>query len=235
MVTEQPPKAPSAEPAISSDEPISRGEPSYVSASCPVCASTEAVLRTHLLEVPYFGEVFETVFLCPACGFRHADTLVPRIGEPMEFSIRIEGERDLFVRAVKSSSATVSIPELGLLWEPGPASVAEVTNVEGLLNHFQDAIDRARVLFPEPEAQKRALNLSRRIRALIDGRTSVTLLLRDPYGNSALVGEPPRVTRRVLGAAEAAELATGEYILEASNDGRPVQLRPARETPADNP
>jgi len=222
----------SGEPAISSDAPISRGDPSYVTAPCPVCAAPDATMRTILLEVPYFGEVFESVFMCAACGFRHADTLLPRIGEPTEFSIRLTQERDMVIRAVKSSSATVAVPDLGLLWEPGPASIAEVTNVEGLLLRFEEAIGRARVLYPEPEARARADELSGRLKALIDGRASATLVIKDPYGNSALIGGPPRVARRVIPADEAAELLTGEYILDASDVGQPVRLRPVRD-PAD--
>jgi zinc finger protein len=198
-----------------------------VAAPCPVCAEPRATLRTIQLDLPYFGEVFETVFMCPACGFRHADTLIPRVGEPTEFTLRVEGERDLFIRVVKSSSATVEVPELGLLWEPGPASEAEVTNVEGLIVHFEDAVGRARVLFPGRDAQERADELSDKLQALRDARGQATLVLKDPYGNSALVGGEGRVRRRVMGAEEASALATGEYILEASSAGRPEQLRRA--------
>jgi zinc finger protein len=170
------------------------------------------------------------VFLCAACGFRHADTLLPRIQEPTEFTIRVEGEQDLFVRAVKSSSATVELPELGLLWEPGPASIAEVTNVEGLIRHFGDAVARAKALFPAPEAQSKAVELTRRLEALVAGKEPATLILKDPYGNSALLGEAPRVARRVLPAAEAEALDTGEYVLEVAPDGRPKRLHPARDS-----
>lgn len=216
-------------PAVSSDEPLAddRPEPSYVPAPCPVCGAADASLRTVALTVPYFGELFESVFLCPACGFRHADTLLPRIQEPTEFTLRIEGERDLFVRAVKSSSATVSLPELGLLWEPGPASVAKVTNVEGLVQHFEEAVARARTLFPEPAAQARADELEGKLAAVREGKQPVTLVVKDPYGNSALIGDTDRIARRTLPPEEASSLATGEYVVESSPDGHPKRLRHA--------
>lgn len=216
------------EPAVSSKEPLAPGDAgrTTIPAPCPVCHALDAALRTVTLEVPYFGEVFESVFLCGACGFRHADTLLPRISEPTEFRLAVEEERDMVIRAVKSSSATVSIPELGLLWEPGPASIAEVTNVEGLIQHFEDAVLRARALFPEEKAQARADELEALLAAVREGGHRVTLVVQDPYGNSALIADTPRLARRVMSPDEAAALSTGEYVLEASREGRPHKLRP---------
>jgi zinc finger protein len=196
----------------------------YHESRCPVCDAEDAVLRTVRLDIPYFGEVFESVFLCARCGFKHADTMVPHRGTPAEFSIRVETEKDLFVRAVKSSSATIEVPELGLLWEPGPASTAEVTNVEGLLRRFEDAVRRAMSLFDEPGATKKGKALLKAIDDVVEGRAAATLVVKDPYGNSALIDEGRRVAKRELSAKEATALATGEYVIDLEG-GRPAGLR----------
>lgn len=179
-----------------------------------MCQSSEATLRTVGLDIPYFGEVFETVFLCPQCGFRHADTLMARQQAACEYAVLIEGDDDLSLRAVKSSSATVEVAELGLLWEPGPASLAEVTNVEGLLRHFEDAVHRAITLFASPQTTAKGEEILDALGQVIAGRRSVRLVLKDPYGNSALIDPRGKAVRRDLAPEEARELLTGEYIFE---------------------
>jgi zinc finger protein len=217
---------PAGQPRVSSPDPLvlGEGEGAYHEARCPVCEAPKAVLRTVRLDVPYFGEVFETVFMCRSCGFRHADTMLSKRGSPAEYSLKVVDDGDLFVRAVKSSSATVVVPELGLLWEPGPASTAEVTNAEGLLRRFEDAVRRAMTLFEGEETQARGRQLLRQIDAVIAGRKVVTLVLKDPYGNSALLDDRGRVVRRDLSVKEAAELMTGEYVFDMG-EGRPTGLR----------
>ena len=124
----KPNRAPDESPRIAGDEPLllGEGDASYMTVPCPACASKSAALRAIRLDVPYFGEIVESIVICAECGFRHADTLIPRVSAPVEYSLRVESEQDLFVRAVKSSSGTIAVPEMGLLWEPGPASLAEI-------------------------------------------------------------------------------------------------------------
>jgi zinc finger protein len=213
-------------PKVSSEDKLMLGsrEASYTQARCPACDSPKAVFRTVGLDVPFFGEVLETIFLCAACGFKHADTMLPKRSAPTEYSIEVRDDGDLFVRAVKSSSATVAVPEFGLLWEPGPASESQVTNVEGLLRRFEDALHRAMTLYGDDETQARGAALIEKIEAVIDGRARATVVMRDPYGNSALLDDRGRVTVRELAAKEAAELLTGEYVIDIE-DGRPAGLR----------
>lgn len=213
-------------PRVSGDEPLVVGENEamYHESRCPVCGADHAVLRTIRLDVPYFGEIFETIFLCSRCGFKHADTMMPRRGLPVEYSIRVESEADLFVRAVKSSSATVAVPELGLLWEPGPASLAEVTNVEGLLRRFEDAVRRAMSLFESEETASRGQKLLDDLDAVIEGRAQASVVMKDPYGNSALLDPSGRVTKRDLSPTEASDLVTGEYILDTDGE-KPTGVR----------
>lgn len=215
---------------VSSDEPLvlGEGEANYATARCPVCSTLGATLRTFRLDIPYFGEILETVFLCTQCGFKHADTLIPRTQAPVEYTIRVEGDADLFVRVVKSSSATVEVGELGLLWEPGPASIAEVTNVEGLLRKFEDAVRRGMVLFATPETDSRGAEILAALERVIDGKLPVTLRLRDPYGNSALIDPGGRVKSRGLTREEAEDLPTGEYVLDLGA-GEAATLRRSNE------
>ena len=53
----------------------------------------------------------------------------------------IDDEEKLRARVVRSSSCTVSIPELDLQVNPGSSSTGYVSNVEGVINRFQEIIN----------------------------------------------------------------------------------------------
>ena len=107
---------------------------------CPVC-SVEGVAKSIMkeIEIPHFGKVLETTIQCPECGFKHSDVIALEQNDPAKYVIEIN-KNNLSVRVVRSQSATVSIPEIGVKVEPGPKSEGYVTNVEGILTRFEDAV-----------------------------------------------------------------------------------------------
>ena len=104
---------------------------------CPVC-SVEGVAKSIMkeIEIPHFGKVLETTIQCPECGFKHSDVIALEQNDPAKYVIEIN-KNNLSVRVVRSQSATVSIPEIGVKVEPGPKSEGYVTNVEGILTRFE--------------------------------------------------------------------------------------------------
>ena len=95
----------------------------------------------HTSEIPYFGEHTQLTILCPSCGWKHTDFIPAEGKKPGACSLDIsEGIEMLSVRIVRSSSCTVKIEELGLEVDPGGATTGYVSNVEGVLNRFEGAI-----------------------------------------------------------------------------------------------
>lgn len=169
------------------------------------------------LDVPYFGEVLQTIFICSSCGFRHTDVLVGRVREPRRFTYRVEKAEDMSVRVVRSTSGTVRIPELGVLIEPGPASEAFVSNIEGILVRVEAILDQLHRDAETPEIRKECERRMEAIEAAREGRNRLTLILEDPYGNSAIVHDAAEVA--TLSPEEAEGLARGEVTFDVSDLG----------------
>ena len=156
---------------------------------CPACG-IEGVAKSIMkqLEIPHFGEVMETTIQCPSCGFKHSDIIALEQNDPAKYVLEIN-KNTLTVRVVRSQSATVSIPELGVKVEPGPKSEGYVTNVEGILNRFEDAVKKALNLFDDESSQINAKDTLSQIQELKKGNGTATLIILDPFGQSNIVSD----------------------------------------------
>jgi zinc finger protein len=90
---------------------------------------------------------------------------------------------------VRSQSATVIIPEVGIKVEPGPKSEGYVTNVEGVLTRFESAVKKALNLFEDEESQINAKKALDHLQELKKGNGTATLIILDPFGQSNVVSE----------------------------------------------
>lgn len=174
---------------------------------CPACG-IEGVAKSIMkeLEIPHFGKVLETTLLCPSCGFRHSDVIALEQNDPAKYVLEIN-KNNLSIRVVRSQSATVIIPEVGVKVEPGPKSEGYVTNVEGMLTRFEDAVIKALNLFDDEESQTNAKNTLDHIRELKKGNGTATLIILDPFGQSNIVSEKAEVLE--IPEEELRELKTG--------------------------
>jgi zinc finger protein len=114
---------------------------------------------------------------------------------------------------VRSTSGTIRIPELGVTIEPGPASQAFITNLEGVLRRVADIVRVAMKWNEEDEEKvKRCEWILERIDNVIDGDEELTIILEDPFGNSLILSDESFKER--LSELEAKELKTGLTVIE---------------------
>ena len=160
---------------------------------CPACG-IEGVAKSIMkeIEIPHFGNVLETTLLCPSCGFRHSDVIALEQNDPAKYVLEIN-KNNLSIRVVRSQSATVTIPEVGVKVEPGPKSEGYVTNVEGVLTRFEDAVIKALNLFEDETSQINAKKTLAQIQELKKGNGTATLIILDPFGQSNIVSEKAEV------------------------------------------
>ena len=174
---------------------------------CPACfveGKAKSIMRE--LEIPHFGKVMETTIQCPECGFRHSDIIALEQNDPAKYVLEIN-KNTLTVRVVRSQSATVSIPEVGIKVEPGPKSEGYVTNVEGMLNRFEDAVKKALTIFDDDESQKNAKITLQKIQDLKEGDGTATLIILDPFGQSNIVSDSAQILE--IPEEELKDLRTG--------------------------
>ena len=155
---------------------------------CPMCREKTLTLTEDVKEIPYFGKVFVFSMSCSNCKYHKADIEVAEQKEPCKYTIEIEGEKDLKIRIVKSSQATLKIPHVVTI-EPGPAANGYVTNVEGILNRVKHQVETAKENEEDPSAKKKAKNLLKKLNKVMWGQEKLKIIIEDPSGNSAIISD----------------------------------------------
>ncbi len=161
------------------------------SAMCPICGKDDVVVSKREHKGGDLEGVTEIFNHCRSCSYRASDVFPSAGGEPKRYTFRVRSNKDLDVRVVKSSTATVHIPELGVDIEPGPASKGYITNVEGVLERVKEAIHMARSWETTDEGRARCDEKLATIDALIDGSsfTPFRLILEDIFGNCLIISK----------------------------------------------
>lgn len=177
---------------------------------CPIC-QCHLEMRSHQDNIPYFGDVLEISSVC-TCGYKYAETLILSQRDPMRHTIKVCSEGHMCTRVIRSTSGTMHIPEWGIDIEPGPASEAYISNVEGVLDRIESAVSMARKWAELPEEIEKADQLLRTIDEARAGNAIFTLILEDPLGNSAIIGE--EVCIEPLSPEYAENLNTGMFIIQ---------------------
>ena len=173
---------------------------------CPLCGAEGTFrVRGMIHDIPYFGETMETLASCDKCKFKHADVTCLGEREPMRYEFRIASEDDLLVRVVKSSTGTIRLPELGVNIEPGPSSEGYVSNVEGVLNRVERAIELA-IEGAGTAKIRRGKEGLRKLVEVRSGKRKARLILMDPFGHSMIADE--RAKKRRLRKKELESLKT---------------------------
>jgi zinc finger protein len=175
--------------------------------NCPVCNgknTMDVITRTE--NIPYFGDIMESLVSCQKCGYKHSDVICLEQKTPIRYALTIKKDK-LSTRVVKSQTATISIPELGLKVEPGPKSIGYVSNIEGVLNRFQEAVETAINLFEDDESQKNGKTILKQIEDVRIGNMTVEIIIEDPFGHSVIAH--PEVDKRELTLDEIKNLKTG--------------------------
>jgi len=154
---------------------------------CPACGQEGAKLEFLQTRIPYFGEVMESVLLCGGCGYRNVDVMVLEQREPARYTLVIDSAEDMYIRVIRSSSASIAVPELGVEVTPGSEAEGFVSNVEGVLLRIAEAVRTAQRWAESESARERASELLAQIEEIRAGKRRATLIITDPTGNSAIV------------------------------------------------
>ncbi|AHL23687.1 ZPR1 zinc finger domain-containing protein [Thermococcus nautili] len=180
---------------------------------CPICGGKGTLKAIqHIHEIPYFGKVMESTIICEKCGYRNADVMILEDRPPKLYTVKVENEKDLFTRVVRSKSGTIELEEIGVKIEPGPAAEGFITNVEGVLERVRETLLMAREFRRQEgdeEAVKKADEILQYIEDVKEGKKPLTVKIADPLGNSALIGE--KVRSRLLTEEEIQKLSLGPY------------------------
>lgn len=162
---------------------------------CPMCQNNTLMLYESEQDIPYFGKVFIFGMSCSSCGYKQSDVEAESQKEGCKYGFTVENSKDLNVRVVKSSEATIKIPQLKMSVEPGVASEGFVSNIEGVLQRFKRILEAERDAADEDDVRKKAKNLLKKLWRVECGDEPLKIIIEDPSGNSAIISEKAVVTK----------------------------------------
>jgi len=157
---------------------------------CPCCGRDLNIL-THIHEIPYFGKIAIFTVICE-CGFKKTDIEYLEEKKFKKHILKVESEKDLEAKIVRSSYGKIEIPELGLELLPGPAAEGFITNVEGLLMRFEWALEmllKWKLEEGDIDAYNKGLEVKEKIKLAKEGKIPFTVIVEDETGNS-LIAHP---------------------------------------------
>ena len=154
---------------------------------CPCCnTDIEYLYKTE--NIPYFSDILIISAICPACGYKFVDTQLLKHNEPARYTVAVDSEEDLSIRVIRSMSASIEIPELGVRIDPGPVCQGFVSNVEGVLDRIGEVVTDA-LRWGNDVERENAAALHADIAKVKAGTFPITLILEDPCGNSGIESE----------------------------------------------
>jgi zinc finger protein len=162
--------------------------PEQVVDICPMCREKQLSLTEREMEIPFFGKVLMFSMTCGNCKYHLADVEAMEAKEPVKYTFEVQDEKDMNVRIVKSSEATVKIPYITTI-EPGPAAQGYVSNIEGLINRVKYQIETIKETAEDDEDRTKAKNLLKKIFKIKTGQEKVKIIIEDPSGNSAIISD----------------------------------------------
>ena len=196
---------------IEATQPEARAMESTIEVDCIICGFAEGIsMLAHTEQIAYFGEHTQITLTCPGCGWRQTDFIPAESREGSCQSFLIDGADDLSIRVIRGSACTVRLVELDLEVRPGSHSTGYVSNIEGVLNRFQEVIDmvgRQAAVEENWTAITELTKLTETMMEIRDGKSSVTLEMLDPCGHSMILTEG--VDERPLTDAEIDDLPVG--------------------------
>lgn len=155
---------------------------------CPICKTKNLMLSESETDVPHFGKTYLFSMTCSNCKYHRADVESIEKKEPCKYSFEITSEKDLNVRVVRSSKATIKIPHVTTI-TPGPASNGYITNIDGIINRVKHEVEVVRDNVEEKADKKKAKNLLKKLNKVLWGQEKLKIIIEDPTGNSVIISD----------------------------------------------
>jgi len=160
---------------------------------CPICKKNTLTLREELKEVSYFGKLYLFSMECSDCNYKKSDVESETKKKPVKITFTIESEKDLSVRVIKSSTASIRIPQLRISVTAGSESDGYVSNIEGVLGRFYKITEGERDIAEDEKTRKKAKKLLKKLWKAKSGDLKLKVILEDPEGNSGILSEKAEI------------------------------------------
>ncbi len=171
---------------------------------CPMCLKKTLTLSEEAIDIPPIGKFYVFGMECSdvECGFQKSDVESEKPRDPCRITFTIEKDKDMTVRVIKSAAAKLSFPQLRLSVEPGVDAIGYVSNVEGVLQRFEEVLKAEKDIAEEEEDKTKCKNLLKKIWKIKCGDIPTKMVIEDPTGNSVIVSDKAVVEKLKVKASK---------------------------------
>lgn len=181
------------------DGDIHEGEVYAFPSTCPGCTRPCAT-NMKMVHIPFFKQVILMSTVCDSCGYRSNEVKtggeVPEKGR--KITLRVENPEDLARDVLKSESAALHCPEIGLEVQPGTLG-GKFTTVEGLLTQFRKDLRAQAFGLEDGDNEEELAKVGDSVQGeskrswdaffatltdAIEGKTKFTMIIEDPLASS---------------------------------------------------
>ncbi|UXD21442.1 hypothetical protein IPA_04310 [Ignicoccus pacificus DSM 13166] len=156
---------------------------------CPVCHENKMKVSIYQYDMPLMGPVIVVVGKCESCGYKFVDIKTVESKGRQEIVFKVDKEEDLNTLVLRSSTASLEIPELEAEIAPGPVSQGFLTTVEGVLQRFKDILNFLCKDARDEKEKKECEERLKRLEEMLSGKREFTIIIRDPEGYSKIASE----------------------------------------------
>jgi len=161
-------------------------EATEIESLCVACEEN-GITRLLLTKIPFYKEVIVSSFHCEHCG--HTNNEVQSASAVQEkgvdITLRVSTKEDLDRQVIKTDSSRVSIPELDFEI-PAGSQKGVLTTIEGILDRAIQGLEQDQVVRRalDPALANQIDDFVCKLKSLKSVKSSFTLHIRDPSGNS---------------------------------------------------
>ncbi|MCD6459007.1 MAG: ZPR1 zinc finger domain-containing protein [Thermoproteales archaeon] len=156
---------------------------------CPMCGDKTFKINEVIHLQPHLGRTLIVSKLCEKCGYKKTEIIPLEIKKRKIIVYKATEKKDLYSKIVRTSTATIYIPELGAVIEPGVDAPVFITNIEGILSRIEDAIDRIRVLEDNRTNDEEVTRIREYIAKVKQKGGELTIIIDDPTGLSKIIAK----------------------------------------------
>ena len=183
--------------------------------NCPICNSNNTKVTQKMMNIPHFPHLWFFNLTCSDCHFKHNDFINLSFKDPVKYIYHAENKEDYTTKIVRAANGTISVPQIGVLIEPGPNAEGFINNIEGILQDI-----RGKTLFllgdAKSEDEKESIrNYIELLDSYIEKNLPIDIIIEDPFGNSSIIPSDPNKLEVIeLTQEEAEKLKTGFIFFE---------------------
>ena len=162
---------------------------------CPICHTKNLILIEEEKDILYFGKFYLMSMTCDNCKYHVSDVECAENKGPVKYTFVVKNKDDLNVRVVKSSEATIKIPQLRMSVESGNSSIGYISNIEGVLRRFKKILEDERDNAEDDNERKIAKNSLKKLWKVECGEEELKIIIEDETGNSTIISDKVEVSK----------------------------------------